>query len=82
MLEKKRNIPAVKEKIDLIQEMKTDVFWESGNIFMLEKVREELRGLMKFLEEDKNQKAPIIIRLVDPIIEKQEGIQLENSYDF
>lgn len=82
MLEKKRNILAVKEKIRLIQEMKTEVFWESDTIFMLEKVREELRGLMRFLDEDKNQKAPIITRLVDPIIKKQEGIQLENSYDF
>lgn len=81
-LEKKTNIPQVKEKIDLIKEINTDVFWENNDILMFEEVRKELRTLLKFLVENIEERKPITTRLVDPIIEEQEGIQLKAAYDF
>ena len=37
---------------------------------------------MKFLFETGEGKKPIVTRLVDPVVDEQEGIQLEAAYDF
>ncbi len=81
-LEKKISIPQVKEKILLIKEINTDAFWKANNILMFEQVRKELRELMKFLKEHVEGKKPIVTNLVDPIIQEQEGVQLDAAYDF
>lgn len=82
LLEKKCSIPQVKEKLPIIKEINTDGFWESNDILLLEKVRKELRELIKFLVEGTPVKNPIITRLADPIIDQQEGVQLDPAYDF
>lgn len=81
-LESKISIPQVREKIELIKEISTDAFWTSGDILMFEKVRKELRGLMKFLMENTHGKSSIVTNLTDPVIEEKEGVQLEAAYDF
>ena len=81
LLERKVSIPQVKEKMPIIQEINTDEFWVANDILLFEKVREELRGLMKFLDRNP-QKKPIITRLTDPIFAQQEGVLLEQAYDF
>ena len=80
LLEQKVSIPQVKEKLDLIQEINTDAFWASADILLFEKVRRELRELIKFL--DRKVIKPIITHLVDPVIEQKEGEQLDAAYDF
>lgn len=81
LLERKVSIPQVKEKMPIIQEVNTDEFWVANDILLFEKVREELRELMKFLDRNP-QKKPIITRLTDPILAQQEGVLLEQAYDF
>ena len=80
-LERKSNIPQVKEKINLIKQINTDEFWDTNDILMFEKVREDLRTLIKFLDRD-TPKQTIITRLSDPVIDEKEGVVLDTAYDF
>lgn len=80
-LEQKVSIPQIKEKLDMIQSINSDDFWNANDILLFEKIREELRELIKFLDSDAG-KEPIITRLTDPIILQQDGEQLDSAYDF
>lgn len=80
-LEQKVSIPQIKEKLDVIQSINSDDFWNANDILLFEKTREELRELIKFLDSDAG-KEPIITRLTDPIILQQDGEQLDSAYDF
>ena len=82
LLERKATIPQVKDKLPLLKEVQTDVFWEAGDLLLLERVRQELRGLMQFLDQDSKGKGPVVTRLTDPVTECQEGMELEAAYDF
>ena len=82
LLERKANIPQIKEKLPLLQEIHTDVFWDANDILLFEKVRKELRSLIRFLDEDGGGQKRIITKLTDPIIGSQEGVQLDTAYDF
>ena len=82
LLERKANIPQIKEKLPLLQEIHTDVFWDANDILLFEKVRKELRGLIRFLDEEDGGQKRIITKLTDPIIDSQEGVQLDTEYDF
>ncbi len=81
LLERKVGIPQVKEKLPVIQEIHTDDFWTANDVLLFEKVRSELRELMKFLDREPGKK-PIVTRLTDPIIDQKEGVELEQAYDF
>ena len=81
LLERKVSIPRVKEKLPIIKEINTDEFWATNDVLLFEKVREELRELMKFLDQEPG-KEPIITRLTDPIINQTEGEKLDPAYDF
>lgn len=81
LLEKKFSIPQVKEKLDIIKEINTDPFWSANDVLLFEKVRIELRELIKFLD-DGPVRQPIITRLDDPITQSQEGQKLDAAYDF
>lgn len=81
LLERKISIPQVKEKLPIIKEVQTDAFWDAQDILLFEKVRQELRELMKFLDTG-DPKKPIHTRLVDPVTDRQEGVQLDPAYDF
>jgi type I restriction enzyme R subunit len=81
LLEQKISIPQVKEKRSIIKEVQTDAFWDTQDILLFEKVRLELRELMKFLDRDSGKK-PIHTKLFDPITDRQEGVQLDPAYDF
>lgn len=82
LLERKVSIPQVKKKLPIIQEVQTDAFWDAQDILLFEKVRVELRDLIKFLDDSDAGKKPIVTRLTDPITEQQEGVQLDAAYDF
>lgn len=82
LLEKKISIPQVKIKLPLIKQINTDEFWTDNNILDFEQVRAELRELMKFLVDEDPGRKPIITRLVDPVIDEKEGMQLDAAYDF
>lgn len=82
LLKQKVSIAQIKEKLSVIQEIHTDDFWDTNNILMFERVRKELRELIKFLHEDGEQARYIITKLSDPILNQKEGIQLDAAYDF
>ncbi|MBR4473535.1 MAG: DEAD/DEAH box helicase family protein [Oscillospiraceae bacterium] len=79
-LEKKASIPQVQAKLPVIREVNTDAFWEANDILAFERVREELRGLIRFL--DNPLRNPIVTRLTDPVIARSEGVVLESPYDY
>jgi len=82
LLERKVSIPQVKAKLPIIKEVNTDAFWDANDVLLFEKVRKELRDLIKFLNEGVEPKKPIITHLTDPVIDQQEGVQLDPAYDF
>ncbi|WP_226990081.1 DEAD/DEAH box helicase family protein [Cellulophaga baltica] len=51
-LHKKRNIPAVANKLDTINKIKDLTFWSNINIPDVEEIRTEIRDLVKFLEKE------------------------------
>lgn len=80
LLERKASIPQVKEKLPVIKEIGTDAFWDANDVLPFEKVRLELRELIKFL--DKDPVKPIYTKLTDPVVGKSEGEKLDPAYDF
>ena len=82
LLEQKISIPQVREKLPLIREIQCDAFWKANDLLLLEKVRRELRELIKFLEESGDGKKHIVTRLTDPVIDRKEGALLDAAYDF
>ena len=81
LLEKKANVTKVKEKITLIREIGSETFWEANDILLFEQVRRELRGIISILVEGESRKM-ITTSLCDPVMEQQEGVLLDQAYDF
>ena len=69
MLEKKRNIPAVAAKILTIREVQDMDFWKQVTLAQLEKVREDLRSLIQFL--DRESLEPVYSNFEDTIYEAE-----------
>ncbi len=79
-LAKRITIPQIKEKIGLINTIGTDEFWQSSDILNFERVRLELRSLIKFIiDEGVNL---VYTNLVDEILEIKEGEGLGPAYTF
>jgi type I restriction enzyme R subunit len=57
LLEEKVSIPMVREQLALIQDVRTDEWWRDVTLPRLERVRERLRALVRFIEKQK--RAPI-----------------------
>ncbi|USG66105.1 DEAD/DEAH box helicase family protein [Brevibacillus ruminantium] len=80
-LSKRATIPQIKEKLELINMIGTDEFWQNPDIPIFEKVRMELRGLMKFIM-DEGGRNPVYTNLSDVILAVKEGEVLYQAYDF
>lgn len=80
-LAKRISIPQVKEKIELINTIQTDDFWQNTDILTFEAVRIALRDLIKFIVDD-GGKNMIYTNLADRILEVKEGETLYPAYDF
>lgn len=81
-LEKKVSIPQIQQKLTLIKDVQTDVFWQNISILTLEMVRKELRDLIQFLNDGNGHRPKIFTKLDDPVISKDEGKTLDAAYDF
>lgn len=81
MLEKRANIPQVQQKIKLIKDIQEDTFWQDMSILTLDKVRDELRYLIQFLNDGEGRKK-IFTKLSDPTETISEGKILDAAYDF
>ncbi len=78
---KRATIPQIREKVDLINTIGTDEFWQNADILALEKVRVELRSLIKFIIDEPGRN-PIYTNLTDIVLEIKEGEALYQAYDF
>ncbi|UWG96520.1 hypothetical protein LPY66_16740 [Dehalobacter sp. DCM] len=81
-LSKRMTIAQIKEKVELITTIGTDEFWKTSDSVTFEKVRVELRGLIKFLVDEGPNKNPIYTNLKDDILMVKEGDPLDPAYDF
>jgi type I restriction enzyme, R subunit len=80
-LSERITIDKVREKLPIIKLIGTNEFWDTSGILDFEKVRMELRSLIKFIVE-KGVKNPIYTNLADLILEFKEGEGLDPAYDF
>lgn len=80
-LTRRATIPQIKEKLELINTIGSDEFWQSADILNFEKVRVELRSLIKFIIDEGGGK-PIYTNLSDNILMVKEGEELEPAYNF
>lgn len=78
-LSKLGTIPEVKEKKAVIERVMTSEFWEEANIFDMDKVREDLRELLKYLERV-NQKI-YYTNFNDMIISEESNGSMYNVND-
>lgn len=62
-LHKKRNIPAVSNKLEVINKIRDLSFWSNINIQTVEEIRAEVRDLIKFLEKESLE--PVYTDLTD-----------------
>jgi len=76
---KKTTIPQVKAKVPVLKQVIEDEFWDASDILNFEKIRLELRDLMKFAVTD----APIYVytNLEDVELERVVGKEFQLNYD-
>ncbi|MDY4079005.1 MAG: DEAD/DEAH box helicase family protein [Clostridium sp.] len=79
-LSKLGTIPQIQEKKDVIEKVKTEEFWKSADIFVLDKVREALRELIKYLA-DKTKVTIYTTNFDDMFIKEEENKAMYNVND-
>lgn len=77
-LMRKITIAQIKAKLPLLEQISNDDFWQNVDILILEKIRQELRDLIKFLI-DGDEKPIIRTNLTDVVLEEKEGYAVPNS---
>ena len=80
ILLKKTTIPQVKAKVSLLKEVIEDEFWDGADMLNFEKIRIELRDLMKFAVVDKGK--IVYTNLEDVELERSEFKEFKMNYDF
>ena len=78
-LSKKGTIPQILEKKDSIISAKSEDFWSSAGIIEIDEIRNDLRGLIKFL--DKKERKPVYTNFEDEILEVVEGEPIYGTND-
>lgn len=79
-LQTKMSIPDVAAKKDVIDRTANPDYWKTRDIVDFDKVREELRDLIKFL--DKDQRKIKYTDISDKVLERTEGTVLPASDDY
>lgn len=79
-LQQKASIPQIQAKMGTIKEVLNPVYWENMSLPWLEKIREDVRELTKFLLGDKNQWFIIDIEDVVTYDGTSEGIVTRVTY--
>lgn len=80
-LAKRITIPQIREKIELINTIRSEDFWQIYDILNFEKIRVELRSLIKFII-DEGGVNPVYTNLADVVLEVREGEGLDSAYTF
>lgn len=79
---KRATIPQINSKIELINTINTEEFWANPNILNFEKVRQELRELIKFIVDDGSSRKVIYTNLQDDVIFVEEGKDVAPGFTF
>lgn len=69
-LEDKSGVPAVREQLEIIQDLQQDEYWADVTLPMVEQVRVRLRDLVKFI--DRKQRAVVYTDFEDELGEARE----------
>ena len=69
-LEQKATIPEVIAAKETLAKAKSDTFWNTATLPEIDKIREEMRGLMHFLKREIRHK---IINVTDQVLFEREG---------
>lgn len=69
-LSQKGTIPEVFAAKETLQKIRTDAFWQTVTLTGIDKIREEIRGLMHFLKREMKLK---IINISDEVLFEREG---------
>lgn len=75
-------IPQVKEKLPVLQEITSAGFFDNINALDLERIRKELREIIRFFVNQESGRKPIYTTLADPITETVYGVTLIPEEDF
>lgn len=81
-LQKMITIPQVKEKLPVLQEVTDEHFFDKISALDLERIRKELRGIVKFLVNQGANRKIIYTALADPIGDTVYGVTLNPDEDF
>ena len=73
-------VPAVREHLPLIREIQTPEFCASNDVLKFEEARKKLRSLIRLIPKTKER--IIDTNLTDPILQYEEGVELDAGYDF
>lgn len=76
------SILEVTKQLPLIQRIGTEEFWQEADLLTFEKVRVELRDLIKYTVDESGKRNPIYTNLVDEVLMVQEGTAMYAAYDF
>lgn len=79
---KRATIPQINNKIELINTINTEEFWANPNILNFEKVRTQLRELIKFIVDEGNGRKVIYTNLQDEVTSIQEGENIDPGFTF
>jgi type I restriction enzyme R subunit len=77
----KAKVPMVKAKLALIRTIGSEEFWQTAGLTDYEKVRVELRDLIKLTIEE-GTRSPVYTNLADEVLEWKEGVEVGQAYDF
>lgn len=80
ILLKKVTIPQVKAKVPLLKEVTEDEFWNTAGILNFERIRKELRELMKFAVGEVRD--PVYTNLKDAETDRVVAKEFEMNHDF
>ena len=81
MLEAKSAIPQVAAKMSEIKKINTEEYWEKKDILEFERTRRELRDLVKFTDDEGEERKTVFTHLKDPTIDRIEGKPLPPPTD-
>lgn len=80
-LQERSTIPQVREKLPVLQSITAEGFTVDISVIRLEKIRRELRGLLRFLRGG-NDRRDVVTHLADPITEVKYGVEASLGEDF
>lgn len=81
-LSKRATIPQIRAKLELVNTISTDEFWQRSDILNFEQVRVELRDLIKLIMDEEGGRRPVYTDLKDKVLGVQEGKAIYQAYDF